>query len=257
MKKITRKRFFKCVIGLLILFAGPILYAGFGPVSFGKDWRTAPRHSTGVAPLPAENPEAIIQAYAARAFNWRGMFAVHTWIATKEAGAEQYQVHQVIGWRRFRNLPVRVSKSDIPDRSWYGSSPELLIDIRGAKATELIPKVKSAVQSYPYANEYRVWPGPNSNTFVSWVARQVPELRLDLPVTAIGKDYLANGELFDRAPSGTGYQASVLGLFGITMAKYEGIELNLFGLNFGLDPLRPAIKLPGIGRIGFDGELRW
>jgi hypothetical protein len=34
----------------------------------------------------------------------------------------------------------------------------------------------------------------------------VPELRLDLPPTAIGKDFLPNGEVVARAPSGTGFQ---------------------------------------------------
>jgi hypothetical protein len=29
------------------------------------------------------------------------------------------------------------------------------------------------------------------------------------------------------------------------------VELNLLGLTFGLDLNRPALKLPGIGRVGF------
>ena len=49
---------------------------------------------------------------------------------------------------------------------------------------------KRPSQRYPYADSYRVWPGPNSNTFTAFVLREVPELRVDLPPTAIGKDYL-------------------------------------------------------------------
>lgn len=49
-----------------------------------NDWRTASRDSAGIAPLPAETPEAVVQVYAARTFNWRGTFAVHTWVAVKE-----------------------------------------------------------------------------------------------------------------------------------------------------------------------------
>ncbi|NDA85703.1 MAG: DUF3750 domain-containing protein, partial [Burkholderiaceae bacterium] len=33
-----------------------------------------------------------------------------------------------------------------------------------------------AVQSYPYADSYTMWPGPNSNTFTAHVGREVPEL---------------------------------------------------------------------------------
>jgi hypothetical protein len=55
---------------------------------------------------------------------------------------------------------------------------------------QLIKRIDKAAREYPYANEYTVWPGPNSNTFTAWIARAVPELGVDLPATAIGKDYL-------------------------------------------------------------------
>jgi hypothetical protein len=193
----------------------------------------------------------VIQVYAARAFNWRGMFAVHTWIATKQENANEYTVHQVVGWRQYRGLPVLVSGEDIPDRSWFGSPPEIIADIRGEKADTLIPRIQQAVASYPHAERYTTWPGPNSNTFVAHVAREVPELRIELPTTAIGKDYLSNGGVAARAPSGTGYQISLFGLLGITAAAREGLELNLLGLAFGIDPEDLAIKLPGVGNVGF------
>src|SRR6266850_563366 len=72
-----------------------------------------------------------------------------------------------------------------------------------------------------------------------FVAREVPELRLNLPSTAIGKDYLAGGAPVGLAPSGTGGQVSVFGLLGITTAWDEGLEVNVLGLVFGLDVRRP------------------
>ena len=78
----------------------------------------------------------------------------------------------------------------------------------------------------------------------------MPALGLELPPTAIGKDYLNNGSLFAPTPSGTGYQVSLFGLLGLSMAREEGLEINLLGLTFGLDPLDFALKLPGIGRLG-------
>ena len=73
---------------------------------------------------------------------------------------------------------------------------------------------------------------------------------MDLPATAIGKDYPTNGSLLDRTPSGTGYQISMLGVLGVAMGREEGFELNLLGLNFGVDFLKPALRLPFIGRLG-------
>jgi hypothetical protein len=83
------------------------------------------------------------------------------------------------------------------------------------------------------------------------VARQVPELGLDLPPTAIGKDYLPDGKLVDAMPSGSGWQVSLLGLFGIGLAWEEGIELNVLGLAAGVDVNDLALRLPGLGRFEF------
>jgi len=235
---------------LLFLAALPVLMVVTGQAQLGRDFRRADRSSAGIAP-PAENtPEAVVQVYTARALNWRGIFAVHSWVATKPENAETYTVHQVIGWRVYRNLPAMVSAPGTPDGRWFGNEPSVIAELRGQAAARAIPKIIEAVANYPYPDEYTVWPGPNSNTFVAYIGKQVPELRMDLPSTAIGKDYPINGSIFDRAPSGTGYQVSMLGVLGVTLAREEGVELNLLGLNFGIDFYKPALKLPFVGRIG-------
>lgn len=216
----------------------------------GQDWRTADRSSAGHAPDPLQFKEAVIQIYAARTVGWRGRLAVHTWISTKPAGAEHYTVHHVVGWRSRRNLPVVVSEVDIPDRAWFGNKPDVLVDIRGEQAEELIPQLFEAIDAYPYTDKYVMWPGPNSNTFTAYVGREIPELELDLPSTAIGKDYLGSYTFFDSTPGGSGYQFSVFGLLGVSLATQEGLEVNLLGLNFGINPAKLQLKLPGLGSIG-------
>jgi hypothetical protein len=235
---------------LLIFIALPLYTVLSGEAPLGRDFRRADRSSAGIAPRAEQTPEAVVQVYFARALNWRGVFGVHTWIATKKDHADEYLVHQVIGWRVYRGLPAVVSSPGIPDGRWFGNEPTLIAELRGDEAAKAIPKIEAAISSYPYPNEYTVWPGPNSNTFIAFIGRQVPELRMDLPVTAIGKDYPINGSLVDRTPSGTGYQLSMLGLLGVTMAREEGFELNLLGFNFGVDFYKPALKLPFIGRLG-------
>ena len=234
---------------LATLLAGPLLAVSCGGINFDADWRSASRSSSGLAPPPADTPEAVVQVYAARAFNWRGIFAVHCWIATKPAGASSFTVHQVLGWNVRHGGQAVVSRPDVPDRAWYGNPPELLNDVRGPAAERLIPLIDQAVAAYPYNDSYTLWPGPNSNTFVAWVGRQVPDLDLNLPSIAIGKDYLP-GTVLDTAPSGGGMQFSLFGLLGVIIAPVEGLELNLLGLSFGVDALRPALKLPALGRLG-------
>ncbi|HEY7555545.1 MAG TPA: DUF3750 domain-containing protein [Candidatus Binatia bacterium] len=235
---------------LLFIAALPVVMVVTGQAQLGRDFRRADRTSAGIAP-PAENtPEAVVQVYTARALNWRGIFGVHSWVATKPESAGAYTVHQVIGWRVYRDLPAVISAPGIPDGRWFGNEPTLIGELRGQAAEHAIPKIIEAVASYPYPNEYTLWPGPNSNTFVAYIGKRVPELRMDLPSTAIGKDYPINGSMVDLAPSGTGYQVSMLGVLGVTLAREEGLELNLLGLNFGIDFYRPALKLPFVGRIG-------
>lgn len=210
-------------------------------------WRTAPRHSSGLAPDPLQHRDAIVQIYNARAFSWRGIFATHPWIVVKRSGAPTYKRYEVVGWGSGSKL--RTDYATV-DGLWYGSEPSLLIDRRGPEVDGLIDRIEQAVDSYPYREQYRTWPGPNSNTFLAHVAREVPELGLDIPASAIGKDYRPWFHPIGRAPSGTGVQLSILGLLGLTIAAEEGVEFNLLGLSFGVDVLHPALRLPALGRLG-------
>lgn len=241
--------------GLLFLglFVLPVIVSGCLPdPRGGVPWREARRDPTGLAPDPTATHEAVIQAYSARAVSWRGVFAVHSWIAVKPTGAPRFTRYEVLGFGVANGAPsVRIDRMG-PDNYWFGARPRIVLDRRGAGVDAMIDKVRAAVAAYPYPQEYRAWPGPNSNTFTAYIARQVPELGLDLPSNAVGKDFLPGGALFAAAPSGSGFQISLFGVAGILLAANEGLELNLLGLNLGLDLAAPALKLPAIGRLGLD-----
>jgi hypothetical protein len=235
---------------LLVLIAPLLASTGCTLLSKNGDWRSARRDSSSQAPDPAATQEAVVQVYAARTVGWKGAFGVHSWIVVKPEGAARYTRYEVMGWGVMRGLPaIQVDRTG-PDNYWFGSAPQLLLDRRGPGVDAMIPRIEAAVKSYPYTDSYRTWPGPNSNTFVAHVARAVPELRLDLPPNAIGKDFIPGGSVFARAPRGTGYQVSLYGLLGVTGALEEGVELNVLGLSFGLDFNTPGLRLPGLGLIG-------
>ena len=241
-------KYFRRTLAVLILFAlGPFSLVASGKVSLEGDWAEASRESSGLAPDPATHPGALVQVYAARAFKWRGAFAVHTWIAIKPAHALNYTTYEVIGWHVGHGGSAIHIHDGAPDRYWYGARPSLLAELRGIPAVAAIAKIRRAVADYPYGNEYRTWPGPNSNTFTAFVLRRVPALKADLPPTAIGKDYLPGPSFVARTPSGAGLQVSAFGLLGLLVSAEEGFEINILGLSAGVDFKDRALRLPGIG----------
>ena len=237
--------------GLLILVIAPLLWSA-GMVHGGAvtHWSQARWDSAGLAPDPATTPEAVVQVYAARAWDWKGILAVHSWIVMKRTGAAAFERYEVVGWGVRRGAPAVRKDMRAIDGYWAGNPPRVLVEHRGPEVEALIDRIEAAIASYPYPDQYRTWPGPNSNTFIAHIGREVPELGLDMPPIAVGKDYLTNGGLFARTPSGSGVQLSLLGVLGLSVGRTEGLEINLLGLIIGIDPLGLALKLPGVGRVG-------
>ena len=190
------------ILLVALLLSVPMLTLAFGRVPATGDWRTASHRATGLAPEPALHSDAVVQVYAARTFGWRGAFAVHTWLAAKPADAVGYTRYEVIGWyARSGHSTVSVTQPQAPDTEWFSAAPRLVRDLRGAEAEAVIAKLNAAVDSYPHADTYRAWPGPNSNTFLAHLGRAIPELRLTLPSTAIGKDYLPAARSWRARPA--------------------------------------------------------
>lgn len=236
------------VLAVMLLFVAPIMAFGAYQYSNGwpQSWNSADWSATGTAPDPAEETRAIIRIYAARTGRWKSIFAVHTWIAVKPENANQWTRYDVVGWGK----PLRRNAYPVDGR-WYSNPPEVIYELKGQEATLLIPKIIAQIARYPYSQrgDYAIWPGPNSNTFVATIVRSVPGLDVELPATAIGKDFLGTGFMASPMPSKTGWQASWNGMIGAGISWHEGFELHVLGTTLGVNPMQLAIKLPGIGRI--------
>src|SRR4051812_16128755 len=112
----------------------------------------------GPAPDPATTREPVVQVYGARTMGLKGIFGVHTWVAVKPANAMSWTVYEVIGWRLRWSDNVVVIRERQPDAPWFGSTPELYADKRGAGVEQLIARVDKAARAYPYAGTYTLWP---------------------------------------------------------------------------------------------------
>jgi hypothetical protein len=212
------------------------------------DWRAADRSSTGLLPAATQQRRAVVRIFSARTVSWRGIIATHAWIVIKDKNANAYQRFDYTAWGK----PIWIDRF-VPDGRWFGSTPELVFAADGEAAEGMIPRIRSTIRQYRYANagDYRLWPGPNSNTFVAAIIGAVPEMRACLPATAIGKDFPYDDVWIGLTPSRTGIRINLHGYLGLTLGWVEGLELNILGAVVGLDFRRPALKLPGIGRIDF------
>jgi hypothetical protein len=245
----------KTVIVILLLIFAPIAASAARYFWLGDgrgNWQTADRSSVGLLPRPSDHAEAMIRVFAARTVRWRSIFAVHTWIVVKEKGATSYSRYDYTAWGE----PIRAN-GFAPDGRWFGAVPETVVAVDGEYAEALIPKIRDVIENYKFKayGDYSAWPGPNSNTFVQAALDSVPELRAVLPPTAIGKDFPYNGRWFGMTSSGTGAYFSLGGYIGATAGWVEGFEVNFFGAVIGFDIRRPAVKLPGLGRLGFAAGL--
>jgi hypothetical protein len=245
---LLRRRPSLMLILFLVLFVLPVLaraalYAFYGgPLS----WRDADWSSIGSLPSAAQHPEARFIVYSGRTGGWKGVVSVHSWIVLKRPGDKGWTRYDVVGW----GTPLRTN-GWAPDGRWFGNRPTVVVDLKGKNAEAVLPRVEQAVKSYRFrhAGGYRMWPGPNSNSFVAAVLRAVPEVGAVLPANAIGRDFRPRPYL-GRTDTGSGIEANLWGVVGVKVGRAEGFEVNMFGLVVGLDLRHPGIKLPGFGRIG-------
>jgi hypothetical protein len=235
------------LLTFLLVFLVPIgLRAAFAWQVAASPWWSADRSSARLLPQASPDRPALVRIYSARTVSWRGIVAVHSWIVLKDAGGP-YQRYDLTAWGE----PIRLN-GFAPDGRWFGQTPEQVFGADGEAAQTYIPRMRAAIAEYRFRHlgDYKAWPGPNSNTFVATIMAAVPEMQASLPPIAIGKDFPVDGRWLARTPSGTGFRISIGGYAGLTVGWVEGLQINLLGLVAGLDLRRPAVELPGLGRLG-------
>jgi hypothetical protein len=237
------KRIFAAIL-VVFLFPAALAVGQWYATDRPDGWRNADWESSGLLPPATASREAVVHIMAARTGGLKGALAVHAWIVLKRAGQGSYDRYEKVGW----GTPVRKNAYSADGR-WYSNDPFIVATITGTRAESLIPKIEAAIATYKFnfPGGYRIWPGPNSNTFVASVLRKVPEADVILPSNAVGRDYI-NGFAMD--PDGRDFHLSLFGLAGIAFGIRSGLEIQLLGLVAGIDVVHPGIKIPAFGRVG-------
>lgn len=234
---------------VLILFILPALAtAGWWSMTDRPtSWRAADWSSSGLLPAADADDEAAIYVLAARTGGFKGAFAVHSWIVLKRPGASGYERYDKVGWGN----PIR-RDGYAADGRWYSNAPWVVRMVRGEEAEELLPAFDRAIAQYPYAERggYRIWPGPNSNTFVAHVLAEVPQFGGRLPPNAVGRDFAPMPGAARLSLEGLILEANLAGVAGISLGRDRGLEIHFAGLVAGLDPRHLALTVPALGSIG-------
>jgi hypothetical protein len=240
------KRLFLAIVVVYLLPA--LASAGWWALGdHPKTWREANWTASGVLPKADGDREAAIYIMSANTGGFKGAVASHSWIVTKATGDTTYNRYDKVGW----GAPVR-RNNYAADAFWYSNTPHIVRSITGPEADRLVPKVAAAIQSYPYSGvgDYRIYPGPNSNSFVAYVLRSLPDLGAVLPPDAVGRDFPTDGRMFEIDPDGRDMHATLYGLVGFAAGARSGFEVHFMGLVAGIDIANPGVKIPAIGRIG-------
>ena len=118
-----------------------------------------------------------------------GAIAVHHWFVIDDCGEqsrwEVWQTANVIcndigeSWDHLHRdlLPL--------EQGMRNGAAYKLEQWTGETARQLIQRIHSSPEQYPWCSKYRYWPGPNSNTYVQWVLLG----RYSLGRKGLGKHY--------------------------------------------------------------------
>jgi hypothetical protein len=199
----------------------------------------------------ADGPGARVAILSASLPQPLSCCARHTWFAVKQAGEPDWE-----RWDLWQEADAGVASLGHihrnlqgPRESVGGGPTEVVAVFHGGEAGAFIDCLRREAPRYADRDTYRAWPGPNSNTFVDAMLR-VCDLALDLPGTAVGKDWrgVVGASITAR---GTGAQVESP-LVGAKLGLTEGVELHVLTITLGIDWWPPAIKHPfGDGRLGF------
>jgi hypothetical protein len=165
------------------------------------------------------------------------------------------EIYEVWGWG-----DARIVRSAPPNPPLEGTAAEederrrLVCEIRGDRARPAALWIRDQIKAWNdvrrAANDgppYVPWPGPNSNTFMANLIRECPNLRTDLPTTAVGKDWAGLSPIRPTTTS-TGMSLDI-GIVGVQLGLCEGVEAHFLGMTFGIAFWPPALKTP-FGRLG-------
>lgn len=126
-------------------------------------------------------------------------FAVHPWIVTTKNGQStrweiihrEYPGKERFGflYKNFYSDPKQgIKKHSLSNQYWHTTKIGEISGGEESLAASMFSFIENMSPNYPFQNNYTLFPGPNSNTYVAWVLKHFPEAKIQLPWNAFGKN---------------------------------------------------------------------
>ncbi len=207
--------------------------------------------ATRPSELPAD-PSAWIVAVKSCALPAGGAFwkswAHHAWIDVKRGDVNTWERIESGGRIGIVHTDLDAEEARL-DRRFGARVVRLLGWVDGDDARAAIARIDAARGELArrYGDDYTMWPGPNSNTFVRELLADVPELGFVFDPNAVGKDY-SPWIGVSRTASKTGLRVDTPFL-GAAVGFREGVELHVLQLTLGVSLDPPGLSLPFLPQI--------
>ncbi len=208
------------------------------------------------SPSDLPNLESVVVIKSSRLPSgepWFTQFAQHTWIDVHNKGKNDW-VRYEMGRLGSGVIRQHIKPAEFYENKRYDDRDVRIIKVitrdRAEEAANLLPTVTESLDVY-YKENYRVWPGPNSNTLIRDIGNKIPALATKLHHNAVGKDFVTNGIIdFGITPSGRGLYLDTI-ITGLEIGAEPEIQLHLLGLTFGFSLFPPSINIPFIPEISW------
>ncbi len=126
-------------------------------------------------------------------------FAKHSWVICEsdEYGCNRYEIHAFKNIQT-KNYFYKNSVSEAQGMSYFSLfffafskakfKGKKIFEVAGMEYKNLVLEIEEEIKKYPFKETYRLFPGPNSNTFTKWVIEKAGLAgRVQLPWNAFGK----------------------------------------------------------------------
>lgn len=170
-------------------------------------------------------------------------FATHTFLEYREGVGEPW-FRVEIATPKSGVIQSKIPTSAAYGRKRWGERVRILSQSDGSGNANFAQDIREFANAYD-DSVYRSYPGPNSNTFIESMMREVDGIYAVLDHNAIGKE---SGFYAGKTSGGSGLKLQTP-LAGISLGLREGIEISAVGLSAGVTVYPPSVRIPFLPKI--------